>query len=441
MKIGVGLVALGFLLLGRVSACRAEDRDPSHAPRCEINTWRSFEENISQAGIMEFVEQWEAKGYRFGGVTIDEGWTPPEAAFGDWTPDGRRFPDLRGLVDWLHAKGYRVRLWVAPLLVNEGSAAAKSLPSAYLLTGAGGARVRQVGRNALVLDPRVPGARQQIAAIMERLTREYNPDAYKIDFCLTKGDANQPSMYPNDNFDDRDRDNIQRALFQAIRAGCAAVKPGIRIESYPLESCADTIDDVISGDLIGSARTQASHEGLDRRLLQLARAHGWVTWPEMVWGLGSDTPTGNPDWDRTYLEWLATDINYERKLELSFPPFDYANAGQIRALMNLYASGGTTYKVLYAGRNAFDLGKLARAGVRLSVANRFLVAPSGDAEIRFVVPPGCGIPSQWEVIDLMNSESVRCVIRDENWEDGKAWHCVRFTARAGGVYVVRMRSP
>jgi len=439
MNIRTG-IALGLLLLWRSPACLAQERDSSRGPMCEINTWRSFEENISQAGIMEFVEQWEAKGFRFGGVTIDEGWTRPEAAFGDWTPDGRRFSDLRGLVDWLHAKGYRVRLWVAPLLVNETSVAGQSLPDAYFLKGAGGARVRQVGRNALVLDPRVPGARQHIAAIMEQLTREFNPDAYKVDFCLTKGDENQPSMYPNDNFSDRDRDDIQRALFKAIREGCAGVKPGIRIESYPLEPCAEYIDDVISGDLIGSARSQLSHEGLDLRLLGLANRHGWVTWPEMVWGLGSDTPVGNPDWARTYLEWMATDINYERKLELSFPPFDYPNAGQIRALMNLYASGGTMYKVLEAGRIAFDLGELAKAGVRFTTANRFLVAPSEDTEVRFVVPPGCGIPSQWEVIDLTSPENVRCVIRDENWEDGKAWHCVRFTAHAGEVYVVKIRS-
>jgi len=438
MKIGTA-IGLGLLLAGRPAIGVAPDPEPSPGPRCEINTWRSFEENISQAGIMEFVEQWEARGFRFGGVTIDEGWTRPEAAFGDWTPDERRFPDLRGLIDWLHARGYRVRLWVAPLLVNEGSLAAKSLPADCFLTGAGGARVRQVGRNALVLDPRVPGAHQRIAAILERLTREYNPDAYKVDFCLTKADENQPSMYPNDNFGDQARDAIQRALFEAIREGTAA-KPGVRIESYPLEHCAEYIDDVISGDLIGSARTQSAHEQLDRRLLDLSRRHGWVTWPEMVWGLGSDTPVGNPDWARTYLEWLATDINYGRKLELSFPPFDYANAGQIRALMNLYATGGAAYKVLFAGRIGFDLEKLAQAGLRLTAQSRFLVAPSEDTEVRFVVPPGCGLPSQWEVVDLIKSENVRCVIRDENWEDGKAWHCVRFTARAGGVYVVKTRS-
>ena len=152
----------------------------------EINTWRAFEENLSQAAIMDFVEQWETHGFRFGCVTIDEGGTWREAAFGDWTPDTKRFPDLRGLIDWLHARGYHVRLWVAPMLVNEKSQAARSPLGEHFLVGASGARVRQTGRNALVLDPRSPVVQQHVAATMARLTRDYNPDGFKIDFCLTK---------------------------------------------------------------------------------------------------------------------------------------------------------------------------------------------------------------------------------------------------------------
>jgi hypothetical protein len=157
----------------------------------------------------------------------------------------------------------------------------------------------------------------------------------------------------------------------------------------------------------------------------------------MVWGLGSDTPVGNPQWERTYLEWLATDINYERKLELSFTPFEYGNVKQIRTLTNLYASGGKMYKIIQAGKVGFDLEKLQKAGLRLTGANRFLAAPSEDMEIRFIVPPVCGLPSQWRAVNLLRPEQVACIIRDENWEDGKRWHCVRFTARGGDVYEIR----
>lgn len=404
----------------------------------EMNTWRAFEENITQADIGGFVEQWEAHGFRMGCFTIDEGWTRRDAAFGDWVPDTTRFPDLRGLVDWLHGKGIRVRLWVAPMLANEGSDLARSPLSRHFLVGGNGKQVRQLGRNALVLDARVPAIQQYVRDTMERLTREFNVDAYKVDFCLTK-ETDRPSGYPNDDFPDAERIRIHRAFFRAVREGCDAVKTGVRIESYPLEHCDGYIDDVIFTDLVGPGRSQEAHERINSLLLGWERAHGWVAWPEMVWGLGSNSPVGNPDWERTYLEWLATDINYERKIELSFPPFEYANCAQIRALTNLYASGGSHYKVVHAGNLTFDPAALAAKGIAIGPANRFLVAPSSLQEVHFVVPPVCGLPSEWEIVNLLAPEHVRWLVRDENWENGKRWHCLRFTARAGGVYEIRRR--
>lgn len=412
---------------------------PAWARLTEINTWRAFEENISAGAIKEFVEQWEAHGYRFGCLTIDEGWTRRDAAFGDWIPDSSRFPDLRGLVDWLHAKGIHVRLWVAPMLVNEGSQLASSPLRKHFLVSGDGKQVRQLGRNALVLDARVAAVQEHVRATMERLTRDYDVDAYKVDFCLTR-ETDRPSGYPNDDLSDDERFKIHRAFFAAVRQGCDGVKDGVRIESYPLEHCAEFIDDVLFTDLIGPGRSQEGHEQINAKLLRWERAHGWVAWPEMVWGLGSDKPMGNPEWERTYLEWLASDINFERKIELSFPPFEYKNHAQIRALTNLYASGGATYKVAHAGHLTFDLAKLAGHGIELSEANHFLVAPHSACEVHFVVPPSCGMPSRWEVINLLRPERVRCIIRDENWEDGRRWHCLRFEVRAGDVYEIRRRA-
>jgi hypothetical protein len=309
----------------------------------------------------------------------------------------------------------------------------------YYLTGKGDAFIRQVGRNALLLDPRVPEVQRHVAATFERLARDYDVDAFKLDFCFTEADCGQPSGYAHDQFRPAARQPLQRALFQAARRGCDAAKPGVRIESYPLEHCAEWIDDVISGDLIGTERSQASHETLNANLRGLARKHGWIAWPEMVWGLGSETPVGNPNWERSYLEWIATDINYERKLEFSFPPFAYANCQQIRALTNLYAAGGARCKIVQAGHVAFDLEKLQRDGIGLTAETRFLAAPHAECEIRFVVPPSCGRPAGWEVVSLLGCERVHWLVRDENWGNGKSWHCVRFAGQAGAVYEIRRR--
>lgn len=41
-------------------------------------------------------------------IILDEGWN---VARGDWRPHPQRFPDLRGLVDELHAQGFKVMVW------------------------------------------------------------------------------------------------------------------------------------------------------------------------------------------------------------------------------------------------------------------------------------------------------------------------------------------
>ncbi|MET0263899.1 MAG: TIM-barrel domain-containing protein [Rariglobus sp.] len=41
-------------------------------------------------------------------LLLDEGWN---VARGDWRPHPQRFPDLRGLVDELHAQGFKVMIW------------------------------------------------------------------------------------------------------------------------------------------------------------------------------------------------------------------------------------------------------------------------------------------------------------------------------------------
>ena len=53
-------------------------------------------------------------GYRRFSVIVDAFWQRP------WDPDPladpERFPDMRGLIDWLHDRGHKVLLWYAPLV-------------------------------------------------------------------------------------------------------------------------------------------------------------------------------------------------------------------------------------------------------------------------------------------------------------------------------------
>ena len=91
------------------------------------------------------VEAWEAHGYRFGCVCIDDGWTV-DGKLGDWEPNPQRFPDLLALEG--DAADIRCTAWekdgvVKRLVMNVGT-------EAYTAKFAGKAMSLQPGEVAMV---------------------------------------------------------------------------------------------------------------------------------------------------------------------------------------------------------------------------------------------------------------------------------------------------
>ena len=403
----------------------------------EINTWRLYGQGLTQNRIMDMVEEWESNGFIFNRITVDDGWYN-QLVKGDWEADPRRFPDFCGLVDWLHNKGYAVRLWIAPLLVHKGTDAWSRLGEKHILKKADGEPCIHSSRDDNWLNPLLPECREHIAQVLERLTSEYNFDAYKIDFLPFRSIGDE--SYKAIALPDREKKKILPAFFSTIRSAVDKVKPEVRLLSYPLPDCQEYLDDVMAGDFIEKDRTLKFLAGHCRNIREYIGGKSIVGWPEMLWGIGSDCEAGNANWAVSYLEWMAATINYELKLEHSFQPFNYSNVSQIRCFNNLYANAQTQYKILYAGRTHFDLHQLAKNGIAFSSRNRFLVAPEETVDVRFETLLTKTSPLDWEIISLLDDECVRWIARDENWEDGEKWHCLLFTAKAGKVYEIRYNS-
>ncbi|MFZ2657775.1 MAG: TIM-barrel domain-containing protein [Victivallales bacterium] len=60
----------------------------------------------------------EKEKYPFGTVIIDAGW---EKIRGDWTPNPKKFPNLRAQIDRIHKMGMKAILWIAPYDYFKGS--------------------------------------------------------------------------------------------------------------------------------------------------------------------------------------------------------------------------------------------------------------------------------------------------------------------------------
>lgn len=78
------------------------------------NTWVELTYNQNQKDILAYAKAIAANGFPQGGVImIDDTW---QLGYGVWEFDPRRFNDPKGLIDELHAMGYKVMLWVCPFV-------------------------------------------------------------------------------------------------------------------------------------------------------------------------------------------------------------------------------------------------------------------------------------------------------------------------------------
>ncbi|MCC6213636.1 MAG: alpha-galactosidase [Polyangiaceae bacterium] len=108
-------------------------------------------------------------------VVIDDGW---QLAWGDWEPNAKFPSGLASLTAELGAGGFRSGIWLAPLLVAEGSDTATRHPE-WLV---GGASYKHGKHGVMrVLDVTHPEAAQHLTQVISRLVA-WGFDLLKIDF-------------------------------------------------------------------------------------------------------------------------------------------------------------------------------------------------------------------------------------------------------------------
>lgn len=108
-------------------------------------------------------------------IVVDDGW---QKAWGDWEPNAKFPSGLSGLAADLKAQGYETGVWLAPLLVAEGSQTAQAHPE-WLV---GGASYKH-GKHGLmyVLDVTQPEASAHLASVISQIA-SWGYGLLKIDF-------------------------------------------------------------------------------------------------------------------------------------------------------------------------------------------------------------------------------------------------------------------
>lgn len=178
------------------------------------NTWIELMYDQNEKDILKYAEAIIKNGYPPGVLMIDDNW---QEDYGTWDFSPRRFKDPKGMMNKLHAMGFKVMLWMCPF-VSADSADFRQMAQEGLLvldpqktqdilwadTKNKAAMIRWWNGASACLDLSNPKAQAKFKQKLDYLVKEYGVDGFKFD----AGDADfytggvvswQRDITPNDH--------------------------------------------------------------------------------------------------------------------------------------------------------------------------------------------------------------------------------------------------
>lgn len=165
--------------------------DPLLFTHPQYNTWIELMYDQNEEDILAYAQAIIDKGYPPGVLMIDDNW---QEDYGTWEFSPRRFQDPKGMMDKLHAMGFKVMLWVCPF-VSADSADFRQLAQDGLLlldpqktqnilwanTKNKAAVIRWWNGASACLDLSNPKTQAWFKEKLDYLVAEYGVDGFKFD--------------------------------------------------------------------------------------------------------------------------------------------------------------------------------------------------------------------------------------------------------------------
>ena len=165
------------------------DYVPDSALKPMYSTWYSYTQSISAEAALR--ECRKAVEYGMDTIIVDDGWHTQnyESMYGycgDWIPDAKKFPDMKGFVDVVHSLGMKVMLWYATPFMGKFASMYKDFEGRFL-------SYSEFCQN-YVMDPRYRKVRDFLVDVFSYAVREWGFDGLKLDFInnfKTNGEYNE----------------------------------------------------------------------------------------------------------------------------------------------------------------------------------------------------------------------------------------------------------
>ena len=157
----------------------------------QYNTWIELTYHQNEKDILAYAQSMLDNGLPPGVLMIDDTW---QAGYGDWRFEPSRFRDPKGMMDRLHAMGYKVILWMCPWVgmdlpafrriawgVNPDDVKGYPTKGGFLMDGGKPAATRWWNGYSALLDLTHPNARAWFKEQLDGLVRDFGADGFKFD--------------------------------------------------------------------------------------------------------------------------------------------------------------------------------------------------------------------------------------------------------------------
>lgn len=147
----------------------------------QYNTWIELMYDQNQADVEDYARQIMDNGFPTGILMIDDNWQNHYGNF-DFKPE--KFPDPKGMVDRLHARGFKVMLWVCPYVTADSPEARFLEEKGFLVKdrGTGAPTIlRWWNGSSACIDLTNPDAFDYLKGQLRQTQEKYGVDGFKFD--------------------------------------------------------------------------------------------------------------------------------------------------------------------------------------------------------------------------------------------------------------------
>lgn len=198
---------------------------PEHARLPMNSMWYSYHQNLDSESIVR--EARLAKELGMESIIVDDGWQTDNlgrgyAYCGDWELARTKIPDMREVVDRVHAEGVKLILWFSVPFVGKYSRAFERFKDMVLSDNPYQYEHTQ-------LDPRYKEVRDFLIGVYKKYLVEWDLDGFKLDF-IDSFRLTPSTIAPDDR---RDYESLVEAidrLMTDITIELKKIKPDILIE-------------------------------------------------------------------------------------------------------------------------------------------------------------------------------------------------------------------